>query len=93
MNTNRQFASTLKSIYLKLSSWFVIHKLGGHMNNETKVKRMRTIKECVEMLKADDPNSAITYNAIKTLCLTNQVSFIKIGTKYLVNYDSLLDYL
>lgn len=54
---------------------------------------MRTIKECVKMLKEEDPNSAITYNAIKTLCLNNQVSFIKIGTRYLVNYDSLLDYL
>ncbi|MDE6240871.1 MAG: hypothetical protein K2M08_00440 [Anaeroplasmataceae bacterium] len=65
------------------------------MTNEenVKVKRMRTIKECVKMLKADDPKSAITYNTIRTLCLNNQVSFIKIGTRYLVNYDSLLDYL
>lgn len=64
------------------------------MNAEnTKVKRMRTIKECVKMLKEEDPNSAITYNAIKILCLNNQVSFIKIGTRYLVDYDSLLDYL
>lgn len=52
---------------------------------------MRTIKECVQMVKAEDPDSAITYNAIKTLCLTNQVNFIKVGKKYLVNYDSLLD--
>ncbi len=52
---------------------------------------MRTIKKCVQMVKAEDPDSAITYNAIKTLCLNNQVSFIKIGTRYLVNYDSLLD--
>ena len=64
------------------------------MNDENiKVKRMRTIKECVKMLKEEDPNSAITYNTIRTLCLNNQVSFIKIGTRYLVNYDSLLDYL
>ena len=58
---------------------------------QVKVKRMRTIKECVKMLKAEDPNSAITYHTIKTLCLTNQVNYIKIGTRYLVNYDSLLD--
>ena len=64
------------------------------MNDENvKVKRMRTIKECVKMLKEEDPNSAITYNTIRTLCLNNQVSFIKIGTRYLVNYDSLLEYL
>lgn len=64
------------------------------MNEENaKVKRMRTIKECVKMLKVEDPHSAVTYNTIKTLCLTNQISFIKIGTRYLVDYDSLLDYL
>ena len=54
------------------------------------VKRMRTIYECLQLIKDTDVNSSLTYNAVRVLCDEGKVKFIKIGKKYLVNYDDLL---
>lgn len=54
------------------------------------VKRMRTIYECLTLVKQVDADSCLTYNAIRTLCDEGKVMHVKIGKKYLVNYDSLL---
>ena len=58
-----------------------------------KVKRMRTINECVKMIKEEDPDSAITYNTIRSLCLAKKIRFIRVGTRYLIDFDSLMEYL
>lgn len=59
----------------------------------TRLKRMRTINECLNLMKIDDPGSPITYHAIKTLCLDDKVKYFKSGNKIFVNYDDLLEYL
>jgi len=61
------------------------------MANE--VKRMRTINECLRMIKGTDPASELKYNLIKTLCDNHKVQHIKSGKKYIVNYDDLLTHL
>lgn len=48
--------------------------------------RMVTIKELSRL-------TSISEYAIRRLCLTKQIVFIKSGTKYLINYDRFIDYL
>lgn len=57
------------------------------------LKRMRTINQAVDEIKGLDPNSAITYYFINSLCKQNLVHYINIGSKRLVDLDSLLEYL
>ncbi len=57
------------------------------------LKRMRTINQAVDEIKRLDPNSAITYYFINSLCKQNLVHHINIGSKRLVDLDSLLEYL
>jgi len=54
------------------------------------IQRMRTIAECVELVKQSDPGTAVTYNLIKQLAVAGKVKSVKSGTKILVNYDDLL---
>ena len=57
------------------------------------MKRMRTINEAVNEMKRADPNSAITYYYIKSLCKTNKIKHFKIGSKNIVDLDNLIQYL
>lgn len=54
---------------------------------------MRTINEAVILIKESDPDSAITYHSIRRLCDQNVFTVVKIGKKFLLNYDELLNYL
>ncbi len=54
--------------------------------------RMRTVKEAIAEIKANDPNTAITENFIKCLCRQG-VASVKVGRKYLINLDLLEQYL
>ena len=56
----------------------------------TEIKRMRTINECLTLIKAVDAQSELTYNLIKCLCDNNRVKHVKSGKKYIVNYDDLI---
>ena len=60
---------------------------------DVKIKRMRTINESLKLIKELDPNSSITYNAIKVLCLENKIPSIKVGNRIILNFDSLITYL
>ena len=55
--------------------------------------RMRTIGECMKMLREDDPNTAVTLNALRNMVLSNRVPYFSVGNKRLVNYDKLLEIL
>ena len=57
------------------------------------VKRMRTIKESLKIIKEADKNSSITYNAIKKLCTNGSIPYIMIGNRIILNFDALIDYL
>ena len=51
-----------------------------------KLPKMLTIRECADMLN-------LSYNCIHQMCIDNKVVHIKAGTKYLVNFDNLVNYL
>ena len=56
-------------------------------------QRMRSIYQALDMLRADDPDTAVTYGMIRDLITKKLISYTMIGKKYLINFDSLLDYL
>lgn len=61
--------------------------------NVGKQSRMRTANEAYEMLKKEDPNTAVTLNHIKTIIRNGSLPVTKAGKKYLVDYDILVNYL
>ena len=61
--------------------------------NENKIPRMRTVHEAAEEMKKLDANTAVTEYHIRRLVLDGVLPKVKAGKKYLINLDSLLDYL
>lgn len=57
------------------------------------IARMRTIDGCVLELKQIDPGSQISRNFVRNLVITGKVAHTKAGSKYLINFDSLIAYL
>lgn len=53
--------------------------------------RMRTINESVKLIKDNDPDSAITYNFIRSLCRSNKIACFTIGRKVILDFDDLLE--
>lgn len=53
------------------------------MNN---IPVMLTIKETAE-------KSGLPYSAIRKMCLCNEITYIKLGRKFLVNWNKFLEYL
>lgn len=52
--------------------------------------RMRSIYEALELIKQNDPNTALTYNSIKQLCLDQKIRYFTSGKKIILNYDDLI---
>ena len=52
----------------------------------TNIPRMRTIKQTAEETK-------LSYNYIRNLCLQNKIVYVRVGNKYLVNIDKLIEFL
>ena len=61
------------------------------MNN--KISRMKTIKQSFEEIKKLDPDTAISQWFIRSLCKQGKVKHFMSGTKVLVNFDDLINYL
>lgn len=53
--------------------------------------RMRTIAECAKLLKQDDPGTAITQNAIRSMVLSGRIPHVQVGIKRLINYDLMVE--
>lgn len=51
-----------------------------------KCPTMLTIKEAAD-------RTGLTYSAVRRMCLQNRIVYIRVGVKYLVNYERLVDYL
>lgn len=58
-----------------------------------KVPKMRTIKECINEIKVLDPHTAVTEYHIRQLTITGVIPRVKAGKKYLINLDTVLEYL
>ena len=58
------------------------------------VKRMqdRIVPEMLPLQTVSD-RTGISYGAIRNLCLERRIVHIRIGRKYLVNYEKFLEYL
>lgn len=54
---------------------------------------LRSIKKAWDMIKADDPETAITVHTIRTWCKEGKVKSLSAGNKVLVDMNSLLDYI
>lgn len=44
-------------------------------------------------LKQASGKTGISYNMIRNLCLRDEITYVKSGSKYLVNFGSLVDFL
>ena len=55
--------------------------------------RMRTRDKCMEMIKQDDPETALTRSSLEYLIRSGRIPRVEIGNKILINYDLLLEHL
>ena len=51
---------------------------------------MRSIYEALDLIKENDPNTALTYNSIKQLCVDGKIRCFNSGKKVILNYDDLI---
>ena len=61
--------------------------------SEHRIPRMRTVHEAAQELKQLDPSTAVTEYHIRRLAVSGKLPRLKAGKKYLINFDTLLDYL
>lgn len=55
--------------------------------------RMRTIDAAAAWLRETDPDTAFTKTALRRLVVSGRLPSVKVGQKYLVNLDTLEDFL
>lgn len=53
--------------------------------------KMRTINESVALIKQADPESAITYNFIRSLIKEGKIRYFQSGKKVILNFDDLIE--
>ena len=51
--------------------------------------RMRTIREAAQLVRAADPDTALTETAIRRLLTTSALPSVRVGVKYLLDIDTL----
>lgn len=57
------------------------------------MKRMRTLQNAIKEIKAADPNTAITYNALRMWCHAGVIPFVMAGRTILIDLDQLEHFL
>lgn len=57
------------------------------------VPRLRRITDVVKEMKANDPNTEITYHLIQSLVSSGKITSMKYGNAWLINIDELYAYL
>lgn len=55
--------------------------------------KIRTIKEAYGEILEEDPNTALTLWGLRQMVINNNLPCIKCGKKYLLNMDTLKEYL
>ena len=55
--------------------------------------RMRTIDQVADWLRKTDPDTALIKIALRRLVTTGQLPSVRIGQKYLLDLDTLTEYL
>lgn len=59
---------------------------------EKRTPRMRLLQDIYAQLKVDDPNTAITYYALRILIKSGAIPSVQIGRKTLIDYNKVIDY-
>lgn len=54
---------------------------------------LRSIKKAWDMIKADDPETAITVHTIRTWCKEGKIKSLSADNRVLVDMNSLFDYI
>ncbi len=54
---------------------------------------LRSIQKAWDMIKQDDPETAVTVHTIRTWCKEGKIKSLSAGNKVLVDMNSLLDYI
>ncbi|MDD4003056.1 MAG: DNA-binding protein [Clostridia bacterium] len=54
------------------------------------LKRIRTIKEALQLIKKEDCETAITEHFIRQLCKNNKIKCFSSGNKILLDFDDLI---
>lgn len=54
---------------------------------------VRSINQAVKYTRSTDPESAIKVHTIRTWCKEGKLKFLTVGTKILIDIDSLLEYI
>jgi hypothetical protein len=57
----------------------------------TKLARMRTINEALALIRKQDPETAVTYNFIRKLLDGDKIRHFRSGSRYILNFDDLLN--
>lgn len=57
----------------------------------TKMARMRTINEALALIRQQDLETAVTYNFIRKLLDGDRVRHFRSGSRYILNFDDLLN--
>lgn len=55
--------------------------------------RMRTLAETMTYIKSQDPQTALTPCALRSMVLSGKIPFVQVGRKRLIDLDTLNDYL
>lgn len=63
------------------------------IESNRKIPRMRTVKEAAQEIKQLDSDTAMTEWHIRQLALSGVLPCVKAGKKYLINLDTLFEYL
>lgn len=57
------------------------------------MQQWRTPAKLIEEIKREDPNTSLTLYTIRKLLANREIEFIKRGRKYLIDKNSLFEYL
>ena len=58
-----------------------------------RVPRMRTARGAVELLREEDPGTAVTLSMVKRLIREGKIPYVAMGRKYLINVEILIEHL
>lgn len=55
--------------------------------------KLRLLSEAYNEIKKEDPDTALTMNALRCLVKSKEIPTVKIGRKRLIDYEKLIEYL
>ena len=55
--------------------------------------KMRTIDQAAAWLRENDPECALTKTALRRLAVSGELPSVRVGQKYLINLETLVDFL